>query len=319
MEQNQTKSPFPKKNQQNCNPQNQIKSLGINLLKPYPNHPFRLYEGKRLADMVSSIQEFGVIAPVIVRYIDIDIYQILSGHNRVNAAKIAGLDAVPVFVKYNISDEEANLIVTESNLQQRSFSDLSHSDNIRSERAICLSQHYEAIKCQGKRTDLINELETLINTSSQLGTKLRTDEKIARENGLSNNIVARYIRISSLIPALLSYIDTGKIAFLTAYQLSFIENENIQTQIAEYVQNGYKIDMKKAVLLREHYQNNSLTDETIWQIISYENVPERKPFKLRAEIIDGFFDAEQGKNEIEQIIISALQLYFTSFQQENEQ
>jgi len=289
-----------------------VRFLYIDSLVPYSRHPFKLYEGKRLADMVESVKEFGIITPVIVRRIDEEKYEILSGHNRVNAAKLAGHETVPVFIRSNLSDKEASLIVTETNLQQRSFSELSHS-----ERAICLAQHYEAIKCQGRRNDLINELETLIDTSPQLGTKLRADEKIARENGLSKNTVARYIRISSLIPSLLLYLDAGKIAFLTAYQLSFIEDENLQMRIVEYIQSGYKVDMKKAEILREYYENGNLTDETISQVLSCKNSSERKPFKLSAEILDGFFNAEQGKNEIEQIIVNALQFYYASFQNDN--
>jgi len=289
-----------------------VRFLYIDSLVPYSRHPFKLYEGKGLADMVESVKEFGIITPVIVRHIDEEKYEILSGHNRVNAARLVGLDVIPVLIKNNLSDEEAILIVTETNLQQRSFSELSHS-----ERAICLAQHYAAMKCQGRRNDLINEIETLMDTSSQLGTKSRTDEKIASENGLSKNTVARYIRISALIPSLLLYLDVGKIAFLTAYQLSFIEDENSQNRIAEYVQSGYKVDMKKAEILREYYENGDLTDETISQVLSCKNPTERKSFKLSAEILDGFFNAEQGKNEIEQIIINALQFYYASFQNDN--
>lgn len=132
-----------------------VTEIEISKLVPFENHPFRIYEGERLNDMVTSIRELGVILPVVVRPKE-NVYEILSGHNRVNAAKIAGLLKVPAVIKEGLSDEEANLIVTETNLMQRSFADLSYS-----ERAVALITHYNAIKHQGMRSDLINEIEML--------------------------------------------------------------------------------------------------------------------------------------------------------------
>ena len=128
--------------------ENQTK-IEISRLMPFENHPFKLYEGERFENMVRSIKEFGVIVPVIVRPKGYD-YEILSGHNRVNAAKAAGLLEVPVVIKENLEDEEAMLIVTETNLMQRSFSDMLHS-----ERAAALSEHHKALSSQGKSTDLL--------------------------------------------------------------------------------------------------------------------------------------------------------------------
>lgn len=113
-------------------------TLEIDSLVPYSNHPFKVYEGERLADMVRSIKEMGVLLPIIVRPLEDDTYEILSGHNRVNAAKLAELSEVPVIIKTGLNDDDAKLIVTETNLIQRSFSDLSHS-----ERAIALKSHMD--------------------------------------------------------------------------------------------------------------------------------------------------------------------------------
>jgi len=151
-----------------------VKELPISSLKPYHDHPFKLYLGERFEDMVRSIKELGVIVPIIVRPKGEDKYEILSGHNRVNAAKTTGLETVPAVIKEQLTDEEAALIVTETNLIQRSFSDLCHS-----ERAVALAAHHKTLKKQGARTDLLNELEKLLNpheirgegTSSQFETK----------------------------------------------------------------------------------------------------------------------------------------------------
>jgi len=228
-------------------------------MKPFPNHVFKLYKGQRLQDMVENIKQFGVIFPIILWQTENNEFIILSGHNRVNAAKIAGITKCPVVIRTDLTHDEAVLFVTETNLRQRSFTDLSHS-----ERALCLSQHYEAMKCQGRRTDLINEIESLMNphdnsvqsASSQLGT--RTDEKLGRDYSLSRNQVARYIRLATLDPALLAYVDTGEIAFLAGYDISFIEKQNIQAIIANLIKNKYyKVDMKMASLLREYYSQTN--------------------------------------------------------------
>lgn len=153
--------------------------IDISKLVSFENHPFKLYEGERLENMVRSIRELGVIVPVIVRPKGEE-YEILSGHNRVNAARTAGLLKVPAIIKENLEDEEAMLIVTETNLMQRSFSDMLHS-----ERAAALEQHHKALSSQGKRTDILKEIESLLKademkddeTSRQVGEKLTSADE----------------------------------------------------------------------------------------------------------------------------------------------
>lgn len=133
--------------------ENTLVEMEFAYMSAFPDHKFKLYTGQRLDDMVSSIKEYGILMPVILWHHE-GLYIILSGHNRVNAGKIAGLTKCLVIIKENLSYEDAVLIVTETNLRQRSFDDLSPS-----EKAYCLKQHYEAIKCQGKRNDLLNEID----------------------------------------------------------------------------------------------------------------------------------------------------------------
>jgi len=287
----------------------------IESLEPYPNHPFKPYTGQRLDDMVESVRENGIMIPIIVRHNQNGKFVILSGHNRVNAATLAGYADVPVIVKNHISDEEARLLVTETNLMQRSFSDLSHS-----ERAICLAHHYEAMKCQGRRNDLLCEIETLIGTCSQIENKCKSLTKIGDKYGLSKDKVARYIRMSKLVPELLELVDNDSLAFLSAYQLSFIEDESVQTQAAEFIQNGGKLDIKSAETLREHYENSSLTDENIKQVLCDTPPPEKKPqsFKLSTNIINEFFKTEQDKKAIEETITAALRFYYDRLHDEEK-
>ncbi len=288
-------------------------------MEPFPNHKFKLYEGQQLADMVESIRQFGVLLPIIPWHNEEGKHIILSGHNRHNAALLAGLTRGPVIIKENLAYDEAVLIVTETNLRQRSFGDMSHS-----ERAYCLAQHYEALKSQGRRNDLLDEIEMLLNphesnenpTSSEVQTKLRSDTKIGQEYGLSRDKVAKYIRISKLIEPLIGKVDTGEIPFLAAYDLSFIEDTARQRQIAGLMESGsYRVDMKKAELLRNYYETGKLDDTATMQILSGEKTRKPKnsrpqPFKVKPAVITKYFTAGQSAREIEDTIDRALALYF---------
>jgi cellulose biosynthesis protein BcsQ len=299
-----------------------VKKMEFSRMTPFPGHIFRLYEGQQLQDMVDSIKQFGILLPIILWQTGNDGHTILSGHNRVNAAQIAGLSKAPVVIKRDLSHDEAVLIVTETNLRQRSFSDLSHS-----ERAHCLAQNYNAMKSQGIRRDLLKEIETLTNThdkgikstSSDVRTKLRSDEKLGKDYGLSRDKVAKYIRLATLIPHLLAYLDTGEIAFLAAYDLTFIENKELQTIIAEKIKNsGYKVDMKIAALLRDCYEKKTLTETAIEQIMSGERTRKSKSdkpksFQLKPAVVGKYFTNGQTKTEIEEIIVAALSQYFSNF------
>ena len=197
---------------------NKIENLSIAALLSYKNHPFKIYEDNRLTDMFDSIKENGIVTPIIVRPINSGEYEILSGHNRVNAAKEAGLVDVPAIVRHDLNDDEALLIVIETNLIQRSFSDLTHS-----EKAAVLGVHYSVLKHSGRRAELIKEVEKIL---SPLGTKTKSIRDISGDYGLSKNTVARYLRINKLIPELKERLDGGgigdKLAMRTAVSLPYL-------------------------------------------------------------------------------------------------
>jgi ParB family chromosome partitioning protein len=302
-------------------------SLFIDELVPFANHPFKLYTGERLDDMVRSIKELGVIVPVIVRPIGEgeESYEILSGHNRVNAAKLAGLIKVPVVIKLDLTDEDAALIVTETNLVQRSFADLSHS-----ERAIALKQHMDAISKQGKRTDLLDEIKRLSNpdeikeneTSALLEPKLAAREKTAEKYGLCRANVTRYLRLSFLTKSLLDRVDADEIGLYPAVSISYLspdEQDKLNRLLGE---SAYKIDMKKAESLREYSKGKILTDEKMEQILSGElnKKPKPKtppPFRLKAKIYQKFFNGDTTQAEAETIIDQALTEYFENHKEES--
>lgn len=297
-----------------------ISELDIDILKPFPNHKFKQYEGQQLEDMVESIKALGIILPIIVWQTEDGTHTILSGHNRVNAAKIAGLTKVPVIIKTNLTLAEATLIVTETNLRQRSFADLSHS-----ERAFCLAEHYNALKSQGKRNDILNEIEMFLNPHGSEGNgtcaenpqKLKNREKIGNEYGLTRDKVARYIRMAGLITPLLNMVDYNELGLVAAYELSFIENTDMQQQIYDSMQSeNFKLDMKKAELLRQYYGSKKLTELTIHQILSGEMLkrsksPKKPLVKIKQSVITKYFTEQQSQKEIEETIEKALEMYFS--------
>jgi ParB family chromosome partitioning protein len=303
-------------------------SLPISDLVPFKSHPFKLYDGERLEDMVRSLKELGVIVPIVVRPIagDEESYEILSGHNRVNAAKKAGLTKIPAVIKTGLTDDEAALIVTETNLVQRSFADLSHS-----ERAIALKQHMDAISKQGKRTDLLDEIERLSNpdeinengTSDPIGRKLESRELTAEKYGLSPTNVSRYIRLSYISRLLLKRVDSEEIPLRAAVSLSFLSPDEQSALDRLLNQSSYKIDMKKAEAMREFSDAKKLTNEKMEQILSGElnKKPKPKnppPFKLKAKIYQKYFDGDTPQSEMETIIDQALAEYFENHKEKED-
>jgi len=293
--------------------------IDISKLVSFENHPFKLYEGERLENMVRSIKELGIIVPVIVRPKG-DKYEILSGHNRVNAAKTAGLLKVPAIIKENIEDEEAMLIVTETNLMQRSFSDMLHS-----ERAAALEQHHKALASQGKRTDILKEIESLLKadeikvdeTSRQVVEKLTSADETGKTFNLSGRSVSRYLRICNLIKELKYRLDIEEIPFTAAVILSYLTEE--EQYIVELIlsEHNLKVDMKKSESLRAYSEGKKLNEETAYAILSGELNKKKKTnkllsIKLKPKLINKFFTPETKQPEIEDVIEKALELYFKS-------
>jgi len=308
---------------------NAPQTLNLGNLRAFTNHPFRLYEGDRLNDMIRSVKELGILLPIIVRPASSGdgIYEILSGHNRVSAANLAGLDEVPVIIKEGLTDDEAKLIVTETNLVQRSFADLSHS-----ERAIALKTHFEALKAskggQGRRTDLLNEIKLLANpdkinensTSTLLEQKLFSVEKTGEKYGLSRASVARYVRISHLTKALLHRIDNNEIGLYPAVSLSYISQAEQDALNRLLDKTPHKIDMKKAETLRAYSEDGKLTEDKMLLILSGElgGKPKSKtapPLKIKAKVYQKHFVGNYTQNEMESIIDMALTEYFQNHQQ----
>ena len=284
----------------------ETEKIQIEKLKSFPNHKFKLYSGERLEDMIQSVKEYGVLLPIIV-WKNNNEYIILSGHNRVEACKKVGIKEVPCIIKSNLTLEEATIIVTETNLMQRSFSDLSHS-----ERAYILEQHYKAIKKQGKRNDLLKEIGNLM-----IENNIKTEyniEKVGNEYNLSKNTVARYMRLAKLISSLLDKIDNEQLPIRVGYNISFIEDKEIQEKINELLDNEIKINIEKSEKLKNAFKDDKLTVDNIEHYLKDEEKAKRnrsKYHKVSKNVIDKYFDKKCKQEEVDDTIDKALELYFS--------
>lgn len=296
-----------------------VTKVDINNLIPFSKHPFKLYEGARLNDMVRSVKELGVLTPILVRDRKDGTYEILSGHNRWNAAKQVGLDKVPIHILEDIGDDEAMLIVTETNLIQRSFNDL-----LPSERACVLDEHYQAIKCQGRRTDLIDEIKMLLK-SDEMGNEDNFDpvdqtidsRKIVGSNyDLSSGTVARYIRINKLIRELKECTDRNILSIRAAVEISYL-NEEEQAYLVGFLDSGKKIDIEKAKKLHELHKSDKLDEIVMEKVLNGTYNPRKKKsilkkgVKVTSDVMKRYFKEEQSEKEVQTIIEKALDLYFS--------
>lgn len=289
---------------------NAVKQIPCDMLHPYHNHRFELYTGERLEDMVESIKENGVLSPIIVQPID-NRYEILIGHNRWNASKIAGLPTVPAIIKEGLSEEDAEMYVIESNLMQRGF------DNLKiSEQAAVIAQRHNEMFSQGKRNDIIRELKILNgeedSTSRPVGEKLDTDDAISEQYGLSSRNVSRLVRINKLIDELKVFIDNGTLAIRSGVEISFL-SEDTQHIVAEQAED-FKIDMKIAKQLRSSAdENGDIDTATIIRIITgtAEIKPKPVSVKISNDIYSKYFTPDMKKKEITETIEKALEMYFS--------
>ena len=229
---------------------NAVQNIDIDKLVPYKNHCFRLYEGERLDDMVRSVRNYGIMIPVIVRNVpNTNTYEILSGHNRVNAARIAGKKNVPAVVKENLPDEFAEIYVVESNAMQRGFKELRIS-----EQALAVEMIYKRLKNSEAVRAIEKELSVLEGVKSPMDTCEKVDnlKGAAEEYGLSRASIARLLRINKLSDELKAMVDEGNIKLRPAVELSYIPKE-MQDMLVKVMsqQEVSVIDMKMAKQMRE--------------------------------------------------------------------
>lgn len=300
--------------------ENNIEELNIDQLIPYRNHRFALYQGDRLDDMISSIKKNGIINPIIVRPLGGGRYEILAGHNRVNAAKLADKSYVPAIVKTGLSDAEAEMYVVETNVLQRGFADLKIS-----EQAFAISVRYQELFDEQKVRDIEEELYILENGKKPEREKGEEVPKskmdaAAKDYGISKNTVARLLRINELTDNLKKMVDDGRIKIRPAVELSYI-TDGYQNRIYSLVLEHKieTIDIKMAKAFREVC--SSFVDPStklFEQILTgeyFDDEPKEKDVKIsipRAKYKSYF--AEYTKQEAADILDKALKMYFDSLE-----
>lgn len=272
-----------------------VEYIDIDKIKDFPNHPFKVVNDDKMQELASSIKEYGVILPIMVRPKEDGTYEIVSGHRRKMAAQIAGLKDIKCIVK-DLTDDEATIIMVDSNIQREEI--------LPSERAFAYKMKLEAMKHQGIRNDL---------TSRPVGDKLST-EVLGEEVGESARQIQRYIRLTELIPEILQMVDDKKVAFRPAVELSYLSEENqyVLLNIMEF--NECTPSLAQAIRLKKLEQEGNLTEEKLETIMEQEKPNQKEQIKFGVEKIQDYFPKGYTQEQMENKIKELLEKYKLQWQ-----
>ena len=260
-------------------------------ISDFPNHPFKVKQDEAMAEMADSVKQYGVLVPALVRPKADGGYEMVAGHRRKCAATLAGITEMPCIVR-NLTDDEATIIMVDSNLQRETI--------LPSEKAFAYKMKLEAMKRQGQRSDL---------TSTPLVSKSRSNEELGQKNGDSREQVRRFIRLTELIPSVLDMVDSGKIAFRPAVELSYLSKEQQQSLYDTMECEDCTPSLAQAIKMKEFSRDGKLTAEVILSIMQEEKPNQREQFKMPKERISKYFAPGTPAQKIEDTIIKALELY----------
>ena len=278
----------------------QVQQIPIDELHPFTNHPFKVLDDEAMTRTVESIAQYGVLAPLIARPRPEGGYEIISGHRRQYAAKLAGLDTLPVIVR-QMSDDAAVILMVDSNLQREHI--------LPSERAFAYKMKLDAIKNQGARSDL---------TSSQVGMKLQALDIVGQEAGDSRNQVHRFIRLTNLIPELLDMVDEKKISFNPAVELSYLD-ESQQRDFLEAMDGTQNApSVSQAQQLKKMAQCGEFTYEKAFDILGQEKKSEQDTVTIKNDILRKYFPRSYTPRQMEEKIIQLLDAWQKKQQRRNE-
>ena len=279
----------------------QVQQIPIDALHPFTNHPFKVLDDEAMTRTVESIAQYGILAPLIARpRPDGDGYEIISGHRRQYAAKLAGLDTLPVIVR-QMSDDAAVILMVDSNLQREHI--------LPSERAFAYKMKLEALKNQGARSDL---------TSDQVGQKLWSVEQVASDAGESKTQIQRFIRLTNLVPELLDMVDEKKIAFNPAAELSYLDESQQRAFLEAMNDTQNAPSLSQAQQLKKMAQQGEFSYEKAFDVMGQEKKSEKDTVTIKNETLRKYFPRSYTPKQMEEKIIQLLDAWQRKQQRHNE-
>ena len=263
-----------------------VKDIPLTELHPFKDHPFKIQNDDEMKRLIESIQKFGTLTPALARPLPEGGYELISGHRRLAACQVLGIETMPVIIR-EMSDDEAVIAMVDANLQREHI--------LPSEKAFAYKMKLDAIKHQGV-------------SSSQLGTKLiRSDEKVAMDAGESRNQVQRYIRLTYLIPELLEMVDDGKIAFNPAVEISYLDKAEQQVLLDAMEQNDCTPSHAQSIRLKKLSQEGVLQDQTIYDILAEQKPNQQEQYKFKREEIRKYFPKSYTDKQVCDTVIKLLE------------
>lgn len=278
----------------------QVQQIPIGELFPFKNHPFKVLDDDSMSDTVESVKQYGVLSPLIARPRPKGGYEIISGHRRQHAAELAGLETLPVIVR-QMDDDAAIILMVDSNLQREHI--------LPSERAFAYKMKLDAMKNQGTRSDL---------TSTQVVSKLRSNEKLGAENNQSRETVRRFIRLTNLIPELLDMVDNKTVSFNPAVELSYLSPEQQQEVIRAMDDTQNFPSVSQAKRIKKLAQDGTFTTETVVAIMGEEKKSELDTVTIKNDTLRKYFPRSYTPKQMEDTIIKLLEQWQRKQQRQNE-
>ena len=263
-----------------------VEAIPLAALTPFRNHPFKVKEDEEMAQLMRSIADAGVLSPALARPLPDGGYELISGHRRLAACKALGMDAMPVIIR-DLTDEEAVITMVDSNLQREHI--------LPSEKAFAYKMKYDALKHQG--------------TSSQLGTKLRTDELLAQNSSDSRNQIQRYIRLTHLIPDILKLVDEGKIALTPAVELSYLQPSEQEMLFSVMDSDEVTPSLSQARRLRRMSEAQTLTYDAVLQLLSEVKGNQVEYVKVPVDKLRSFFRPDTSVKQMTETLVKAMDFY----------
>ena len=269
-------------------PNEQVQQIPLSEIRPFKNHPFKVTDDELMQQTIDSIMQVGVLNPAIIRPAPEGGYEMVAGHRRLHAADLAGLKTIPAIIR-NLDDDEAVILMVDSNLQRETISPM--------ERAQAYKMKLEALKHKGKRRDL---------TSSQVGTKLRADEKVAKDSGESRNQVQRFVRLTNLVPELLDMVDEKKISFNPAVELSYLDEKQQQDFLEAMDASQNAPSLSQAIRIKKLAQQGEFDYDAVYNIMNEEKKSELDTVTIKNETLRKYFPRNYTPRQMESIIIKLL-------------